>query len=409
MTFYGRFIKDLAAIAHPIYQLFKSDSDWNWSDDCQAACEKIKTEITSPTFLTHFQKDLPVTLVCDASQVGVGAVLAHIMPDGAEKPLAFASRSLHKAEINYSQIEKEALALVYGVTKFHMYLYGRQSCKLVTDHKPLLAIVGPKAGLPTLVAARLQRWAVITYSLEYRPTTKMGNADALSRLPVGKAPAQPEDSILMIQSFNLPITAKDIAYSTQKDPVLSKVFQGLITGRKSIVHNDACKPYLDVWSELSVEENCILRGARVVVPRALREHVLKEIHADHQGIVGSKALARTFVWWPCMDKEVETYVRKCSECAIHQNNPQAVRSHPWECPRYPWQRLHIDFAGPFLGHSYLIVTDAYSKWPEVVVMQTTTSLATIKVLMQIFATHGLPERIVSDNGPQFTSQEFKDL
>lgn len=79
--------------------------------------------------------------------MGVGIVLAHIMPDGTEKAIAFSSRSLHRAEINHSQIEKEALSMVYGVTIFHMYLYGRQSFKLVTDYK--LAIIVPKAGLPT--------------------------------------------------------------------------------------------------------------------------------------------------------------------------------------------------------------------------------------------------------------------
>ena len=83
--------------------------------------------------------------------------------------------------------------------------------------------------------------------------------------------------------------------------------------------------------------------------------------------------------------------------------------HPWEYPKYAWQRLHIDYAGPFLNHSFLIIVDAYSKWPEVIPMQSTNSVSTIRALMQVFATHGLPERIVSDNGPQFASQEFKEF
>ena len=110
-----------------------------------------------------------------------------------------------------------------------------------------------------------------------------------------------------------------------------------------------------------------------------------------------------------MDKDIELYVKQCQECAIHQNNHEPARMHPWECPRFAWQRLHIDFAGPFLGHSYLIVIDSYSKWPEIIPMESTTSLSTIKVLMRIFATYGLPERIVTDNGPQFSSHEFKNF
>ena len=164
-----------------------------------------------------------------------------------------------------------------------------------------------------------------------------------------------------------------------------------------------------VWSELSVEQNCILRGSRVVVPKQLKQQVLAELHADHQGIVRAKAVARSYMWWPGIDKDIEMYIKQCPSCAIHQNYPKPARFHPWEYPRYPWQRLHIDYAGPFLGYSYLIVVDAHSKWPEIIPMQSTTSVSTIKVLMQIFAIHGLPERIVSDNGPQFCSQEFKDF
>ena len=213
----------------------------------------------------------------------------------------------------------------------------------------------------------------------------------------------------MISSLDLPVTAKDIAHSTKSDSVLSKVLQSLITGRDTFVNAEECKQYKAVWNELSVEQDCVLRGSRVVIPTDLRERVLSEIHADHQGIVRSKSIARTFVWWPGIDKNIELYVKKCENCMLQQNNPKQMRMHPWECPRYAWQRLHIDFAGPFLNHSYLIVVDAYSKWPEIIPMQCTTSLSTINALMSIFATHGLPERIVTDNGPQFSSREFREF
>ena len=413
VTFYGRFVKNLSTIAHPLYELLKKEVQWKWSTKCQEAFETIKKEITSDKFLVHYKPDLPLKLVCDASQVGVGCVLAHVMPDGTEKPIAFASRSLNKAEIAYSQIEKEGLALVYGVKKFHMYLYGKKKFTLVTDHKPLLAILGPKQGLPTIVAARLQRWAIILaayhYELEYRPTSKMGNADALSRLPVDKAPEINECSILSIEAMNLPLKATEIGQATKKDQTLVKVKEFLMTNNETFISNEECKAYKMIKEELSLERDCILRGARVVIPTPLRNRVIKEIHEGHQGIVKSKAIARSFVWWPGIDKDIENYVKNCEQCALNQNNPKPISLHPWEYARYPWQRLHIDFAGPFLGSSYLIVVDSYSKWPEVVPMQNTTSQSTIKALMPLFSTHGLPERIVTDNGTQFCSEEFENF
>ena len=413
VTFYGKFIKDLATIAHPLYQLLNKEATWNWSTQCQDAFDKIKAEVTSPKFLVHFNQSLPVKLVCDASQVGIGAVIAHVMPDGSERPIAYASRILNKAESNYSQIEKEGLALVYGVRKFHIYLYGRKNFTLVTDHKPLLNILGPKSGLPTIVAARLQRWAIIlaayNYTLEYRSTKMMGNADALSRLPVDVAPEEFESNILLVESQNTPIKASQVAKETKKDATLNKILQSVISGRESLLNTTNEKPFKAIFHELSVERDCLLRGARVVIPQSLRQLVLKSIHEEHQGIVRSKAIARSFVWWPNIDGDIENFVKNCKNCSENQNNPKPVKHHPWESPRYPWQRLHVDFAGPFLGHSYLIVVDAYSKWPEVVPMNTTTSRCTIKILMQLIATHGLPERIVTDNGPQFTSEEFKNF
>ena len=413
VTFYGKFIPNLATTASPLFDLLKKNAEWIWSDECQHAFESIKLELLSPRFLTHFQPDLPVKLICDASSVGVGAVLAHVMPDGVERPIAFASRALNKAEKNYSQIEKEGLALIFGVKKFHIYLYGRKKFTLVTDHKPLLTILGPKNGFPPIVAARLQRWAVIlaaySYDLQYHASNKIGNADALSRLPVGEAPSSYEANVIMINHLSLPITSKEIAEKTKKDPQLSIVLQGLISGHNTIPRQEEFKSFSASWPEFFTESGCIMRGARVVIPKILRNQVLEEIHADHLGIVKSKAIARSFVWWPNIDRDIETFVKNCSGCNAFQNNPQPVRLHPWEYPQKAWQRLHLDFAGPFLGNHYLIVVDAYSKWPEVIPMTSITSIATIKVLMILFATHGLPERIFTDNGSTFCSEEFSNF
>ena len=138
---------------------------------------------------------------------------------------------LSAAEKNYAQIEKEALALVYGICKFHLYLFGRKFT-LITDHKPLLSILGPKTGVPTLAAARLQRWAILlsaySYDIEFKPTLHHGNADALSRLPLtgDKSWVSSTDASLfnICQIQALPVLFKDLELATQRDPVLSKVY-----------------------------------------------------------------------------------------------------------------------------------------------------------------------------------------
>ena len=122
-----------------------------------------------------------------------------------------------------------------------------------------------------------------------------------------------------------------------------------------------------------------------------------------------KALARGYVWWPNMDRELEDAVKKCQQCQLHQKAPAEAPLHPWEWPGQPWSRVHIDYAGPYKGHMYLVVIDAHSKWMEVHIMQSTTSAATIVKLKEIFATHGLPETIVSNNGPNFTSAELENF
>jgi len=166
VNYYGKFIKNLSTLTHSLNALLQKKSVWNWSKQCQKAFDELKSKLASTEVLAHYDPMLPIKLDCDASAYGIGAVVSHVLPDKTERPIAYASRTLTPTEKNYPQIEKEALALVYGIKKFHQFLYGRHFI-LVTDHKPLTAILGPKKGLPTLAAARLQRWAIFLSAYQY--------------------------------------------------------------------------------------------------------------------------------------------------------------------------------------------------------------------------------------------------
>lgn len=415
-NYYHRFVSNWSTIAAPLHDLLKADVQWEWNESHESAFKAVKDAIVSDQVLCHYDPDVPLKLACDASPHGIGCVLSHSFPNGSERPIAFASRTLKKAEKGYSQIDKEALSLTWGVRKFNTYLYGRHFT-LVTDHKPLLSIFNPSKALPPMAAARLQRYALFlsgySYDIEYKGTKHHGNADALSRSPLDVVDNDELDEIDLFYSAQfdtLPVTSEKIRYETQRDPVLSQVLDYVQSGSfpvKNSEVSDDLKPYMSRKDELSSHQGCVMWGNRVIIPPKLRDTVLNELHSGHMGTVKMKAQARSHFWWPKLDDNIETVCKSCNGCRSERNQAPAAPVHPWAWPGTPWYRIHIDFAGPFKNAMFLIVIDAYSKWPEVFHMRSTTTSSTVQVLRTLFARQGVPREIVSDNGPQFKSDEFK--
>ena len=416
VNYYHGFLDKLATVTEPLHNLLRKGVKWDWTISCNEAFGKLKKMLSEAPVLTHFDPTKPIVVHCDASPYGLGCVLSHVMPDGLERPVSFVSRTLSAAERNYAHIEKEGLALVFAVKKFHEYLYG-QEFTMVTDHKPLLGLFSEQKGLPSRSSARVLRWALLlaayNYKLMYRPGPDHANADGLSRLPLDFHPTDVSSSVFpvrMLEMQSAPVNEKDVRVATRRDPVLSKLLCCVLKGWSS---SSNVYPELEAFKlhadELSTESGCVLWGSRVVIPEVLRERVLNMLHEVHPGMSRMKALARCYVWWPGMDKQIENLVRCCATCKEHQTRPAGAPVHPWEHPTSPWQRVHIDFAGPMKGETFLLLVDAYSKWLEVVKVKSVSSQNTICELRKIFATHGLPEMIVSDNGTAFTSQEFSEF
>ncbi|UYV78825.1 K02A2.6-like, partial [Cordylochernes scorpioides] len=408
VNFYGKFIPNLPELLKPLHELLHKKRPWVWTKECGEAIDKCKNSITSERVLVPYDATLPLCLATDASQIGVGAVLSHII-EGQERPIMFASRTLSVAEQNYSQIEKEALAIIYGVTKFHQFIYGRKFI-LITDHKPLVTILGSRSGIPTLSTSRLQRWALIlsayTYDIKFRRTQDHGNADLLSRFPVGCEEIPRLNNVYALSFVEeLPITAEEIATETEKDEVLSLAKFYTQQGWPEKVA-DHLRPYFQRKLELTVDGECLVWGMRVVIPPSLRIKMLNCLHETHSGMNKMKAVARSHFWWPNLDTQIEFLVNKCRSCQQSQDGPNKGKWQPWKWSTRPWQRIHIDFANKE-NINLLIVVDSHSKWIEAIPMRETTTRKTIEQLRRLFSSYGLPEELVSDNGPQFTGSEMK--
>ncbi|XP_064464822.1 uncharacterized protein K02A2.6-like [Ornithodoros turicata] len=417
---YGKYIPSLADVCAPLNNLLKKSVPWQWSASCVEAFETIKKKLTSVEVLTHYDPRKEIFLAVDASSKGLGAVIYHRI-NGADRPIAHASKTLTPAESRYAQIEREALAIIFGVKKFHQYLWGRRFT-LFTDHKPLTVIFGSSKGIPVTTASRLQRWAIIlmsySFDIQFKSTLNIANADGLSRLPEGPDVQFDQqmqqgifnvdvEEIKAVQDFRmstLPVTAKRIAEATQEDPCLKEVIQFITNGWPERTEPQFA-PYVQRRAELTTHRGCILLRLRTGVPDKYRLQLLNTLHDSHVGQTKMKMLARSYMWWPGLDKDIEATVRRCHQCAAIAAQESPVPLHQWEPPEKPWFRLHADFAELHRKH-YLIITDAFSKWPEVVPMAATTATKTMDAMKDIFVQHGLPQVLVTDNGPPFTSQQF---
>ena len=285
LTYYNRFLPNVSTVLEPLHELLRTGVEWEWNTERDRAFKATKEMLEAAPVLTHYDLSKPMVLSCDASPYGVGAVLSHISDSGQEMPVAFASRKLNACERRYSQLDKEGLSVVFGVCKFHKYLEGRKF-RIQTDHKPLLGLLGADRPIPVMSSPRVQRWAVTlagyTYDLVYRRGVGHGNADCMSRLPapgiLEESPV-PADVVLTLEQLDTTtITSAMVREWTRKDPVLAQVVRLLEEGWPDTVKSEELSPYYHRRTELSLQDGCVLWGARVLIPAPGRAGILQELH-----------------------------------------------------------------------------------------------------------------------------------
>ena len=415
INYYGKYIQDFSTISNPLFKLLRKGVEWAWSNEQNDSFLKLKKCLTEAPVLMIYNRELPLKLDTDASSYGLGAVLSHVFPDGSERPIAYASRSLNESEIRYSQVDKEGAAIIFALNKFQQYLLGRRF-QLVVDNKAISRIFHPDKQLPGVAANRLSRWAIIMtnydFEITFRHSEEHGNADMLSRLPlkVHDEPSEDEKALYIESSSFVPVVSDTIIEETKKDRILRQVTKYLQNDSWPMKPSPEIRPYARIKDELSLEQGDVVYwGMRVVIPASLKSKILEEVHWNHWGIVRMKGLSRRHVWYPGINNDIEHMVQNCDNCQKNANCPPASVPHPWDLVSNPMERIHMDYIGPYHNKYVLVMKDAYSGWIEAQTVTSADTKTTVKIMKKWRSRWGLPKQTVTDNGTEFTSGEFKQF
>ena len=414
----SRFINNFAGIVAPLRELLKESSPFKWLPEHDKALKCLKSEFTTHK-LAYFNTRWNTEVICDASPVGLGAILTQVNPEDENDKviIQFNSKSLSPLEKKYSQVEREALALVFAVEKFHQYLYGKRF-KLYTDAKAIVFIYG---NLNHKSPARIERWGLrlLPYNFEIVHTPGESNpADYLSRHPVEPAKDACNDADLYVNFIvdsTIPraITRAQIGKATREDPEMQTLTRAITDSNHNLVKkSESLKEYNSIFNELSVSsDGIILRKHQIVVPKQLRSHMVDIAHEGHLGIVKTKGLMRLKVWFPRLDHMVETKIGGCLACqaCTTTNNKMIIPLMSEPVPNQVWKSISGDFFGPLpSGHYLLSIVCKTSGYPIVEVLSSTSAQSVIPVCDRIFSEFGIPEIFGSDNGPPFQSREFSN-
>lgn len=422
-TYCGRFIPNLATITEPLRNLTKDSTTWQWGFHEAQAFKQVQDSIVRNCTMAYFDPTMQTELVVDASPFGLAALLAQRDTKGKQHIVALASRSLTNVEQRYSQTEREALAVTWSILHFHLYLYGN-NFRVISDHKPLIPLFNnPVAKMPT----RIERWILklqeYTYILEYQPG-KQNPADYLSRHPLPctrqstREEKMAEEHINFISEHATPktILLGDIKAETLKDETLQTCISALRSGKwQEAIENakgtPAEKPLRSlhhIEDELSFaqSDNILLRGNRIVIPKSLQQTIMAVAHEGHQGVVKTKKLLREKVWFPDIDHQAEQMIKNCipcQACTVDNSREPLTMS---ELPAHAWLDISIDFCDLPTGEHLLVLTDDYSRYPIVEIVNSTSARTVIPVLDRVFAMFGVPQTVRTDNGPPFNSSDF---
>ena len=402
VNYLQKFLPNLTTALHPLHQLLKQDVSWNWSSAQEDAFNEVKRLITTAPALAYYNPDKPLVLENDACEYGLGSAL---LQEG--KPVAFASRSLSETETRYAQIEKEMLAVTYGLEKFHQYTYGRK-VSVITDHKPLIAITSkPLSKAPRRLQNLLMRAQKYDYHLIWKPGKQLALSDTLSRAPIDNPESEEIINCVTISHIKQHLLDR-VCGATATDDILLKLMKTIVEGWPDKRYLDpGLLPYFNYRDELTAQDGIVYRADRVVIPSSMRQEMKQKVHEGHLGINSCLRMARDVMYWPGMSSEIRQYIETCGTCAAYGDRQPDESPIVTDIPKCPWVKTATDIFS-YGGNHYCVYTDYHSNFFEIDRLFDLSSQTVIKKLGAHFARYGAPVELISDNGPQFSSSIFRD-
>jgi hypothetical protein len=421
----SKFVPDYATLTHELRQLTHKDVPWHWTEKHENAVQKLKEALCNNLTLNYFSTGRETEVYCDASPVGLCAILVQIDKKGERHVVQFASRSLTAVESRYSQTERESLSIVFGCEHFHTYLYGAPFT-VITDHKPLTAIFGRNA-TKTQHTPRIERWAMrlqpYNMQLVYKPG-KDNPADYFSRHPHNTPKESREETVaeeyvqyLADRTTPKAMTLQEVATATADDPILKVVMKAIQSNKwyeervkENLPLSNLYKKLFACREQLSLanDNTVIMKANRIILPDSLQQKAVEIAHTGHQGVTKTLALLREKVWFSGMTRAVEDVVKNCMQCQISTSVPKREPLAMSELPSGPWIELSADFGQVADGTYILVVQDEYSRYVVVDVLHSQSAKSVIPRLDKIFAEFGIPKSLKTDNGPPFQSSDFAE-
>ena len=459
-NYYRRFIKGYAKVARPLHELTsgengkKKHSKVQWTDRCQESFDSLKKICSESPVLAYADYAKPFVLHTDASTTGLGAVLYQKQEDGKERVIAYASRTLNRAERNYDAHKLEFLALKWAITdRFHEYLYGA-TFEVFTDNNPLTYILSTAK-----LDAMGHRWVAslgpYNFKLNYKPGKLNTDADSLSRINWQTVDptqvratmdlAQVNRTIVLDpevkgqQSVDSPFPGKALQVGLQvrkwrrrqqEDPEISKILEMMeqdtwSTYKYTRLDDESMKCYVKVRSELEVENELLYRRIRLkdqeedtyqfVVPREYRLLALNLLHDQfgHLGIDRTTVLATGRFYWPHMTEEIRKYIQNCERCVRFKQKPEISSLKPLKAS-YPLELVHMDFlrigGKNDKNANVLVITDHFTRYCQAYVTSNQQATTAAKVFINQFVTnYGYPEIILTDQAQAFNGKLYEAM